>query len=537
MNLKLFKIIKELYEYLNNLQINFYNTLLEKKLLVKKYSETNYFLSKNILSFVNNLSLPKQITGLSLKSYINLIELILIFRRFFFFKHLRKFNFFIFLFFFRIILFCYLISIILKKILSFFFLKILIIDKKFILFKKNNIFLSFNFPQHAFEKRKSIISPGSFYENIIFNEKKNLSFLSFGDHQRISKKKFSKKKNYPYIFKVTSGFSINKFFTSIFLFFRNNNKFYQNTLPVEISLLNFLNLLNAYYYEYIIKSLESNYNIRVKRTFFLMFSNPFFYYYNYSIKSSVHEFFYAENIFVPSLESLGGSYKDKILKKINFRLWGVTNHAVGFVKNINNINIIQKKYFLFLNKELILKDPNYKLKPSPLGYENCTHLSGKKNIIFFDVKPYFNNEENLKNNAIFDIIGSEFFINKFNSDIISVIGKTDYNFYLKPKYSLDYEINLGYKKNLIEKLKKYNNFKIINPYSNLDTLSKNLSLSISIPFTSTFKIMNDMGISSKYYCPDDFKYLFVYNNSNKNILFGKKSLLKWINYNLKKKTN
>jgi len=202
MNLKSFKIIRELYEYLNNLEFNFYNTLLEKKLLLKKYIQTNYFLSKNILSFVNNLNLSKQITGLSLKSYINLIDLILIFRRVFFIKHLHKFNFFIFLIFFRIILFCYLISITLKKLFSFFFLKILIIDKKFILFKKNNIYLSFNFPQHAFEKIKFIKSPISFYENIIFKEKNNLIFLSFCYHHIISKKKFSKKKKYLYIFKI-----------------------------------------------------------------------------------------------------------------------------------------------------------------------------------------------------------------------------------------------------------------------------------------------------------------------------------------------
>jgi len=534
MNLKSFKIIRELYEYLNNLEFNFYNTLLEKKLLLKKYIQTNYFLSKNILSFVNNLNLSKQITGLSLKSYINLIDLILIFRRVFFIKHLHKFNFFIFLIFFRIILFCYLISITLKKLFSFFFLKILIIDKKFILFKKNNIYLSFNFPQHAFEKRKFIKSPSSFYENIIFKEKNNLSFLSFGDHQRISKKKFSKKKKYPYIFKVKTGFSINKFFISIFFFFKNNNKFYQSTLPVEINLLNFLNLLNAHYYEYIIKSLESNYNIRIKRIFFLMFSNPFSYHYNYSIKSSVHEFFYSENFFLPPLEILGKSYKSKILNKINFRLWGLTNHFVGFEKNVRYINSIQKKYLLFLNKKLVPKDFNFTLKPSPLGYENCTNLIGKKNIIFFDTKPYFNNAENFKNNLIFDVISSEFFINEFNNDIISVLGNTNYNFYLKPKYSLNYNTNLSYKKNLIYNLKKYNNFKIINPYSNLDVLSKNLLLSISLPFTSTLKIMSNMKVPSKYYSPDNFKYLFMHHNPRKNIIFGKKSLLKWISYNLKK---
>lgn len=534
MNSKSFKIIKELYEFLINLELNFYNTLSEKKLLLKKYNQTNYFLSKNIINFVNNLNLSNQITGLSLKSYINLIDLILIFRRFFFIKYLYKFNFVFFFICLRIIFFCYIITIILKKISLFFFLKIIIIDKKIISIKKNNVYLSFNFPQHAFEKRDLTRSPSSFYENITFKKKNNFTFLSFGDHQRISKKKFSKKKKYTYIYGVKSFLSINRFFISIFLFFRNCNKFYHNNLPVEINLLNFVNLLNAYYYECVIKSLQSVYNIRIKKIFFLMFSNPFCYYYNYSIKSSVHEFFYAENIFVPSLEFLSKSYNNKILTKINFRLWSLTNHAIGFDKNVKNINIIQKRYLGFIKKKSVLNYSNYKLKPSPLGYENCTNLNGKKNIIFFDVKPYFNHEENLTNNPIFDIIGSEFFINKFNSDIISVLGNTNLNFYLKPKYSLNYKVNFSYKKNLMESLKKYNNFKIINPYSNLDILSKNLLMSISIPFTSTFKIMNDMGISSKYYCPEDFKYLFKYHNSSKNILFGKKSLLKWIKHNLKK---
>ena len=86
---------------------------------------------------------------------------------------------------------------------------------------------------------------------------------------------------------------------------------------------------------------------------------------------------------------------------------------------------------------------------------------------------------------------------------------------------------------MIENLKKCKKFKLIDPYSNLVVLSKNISLSISIPFTSTFKIMNNLGVASKYYCPDDFKYLFKKNYSNKNILFGKKSLLNWVNYKLK----
>jgi len=265
-----------------------------------------------------------------------------------------------------------------------------------------------------------------------------------------------------------------------------------------------------------------------------MFSNPFSYHYNYSIKSSVHEFFYSENFFLPPLEILGKSYKSKILNKINFRLWGLTNHFVGFEKNVRYINSIQKKYLLFFNKKLVPKDFNFTLKPSPLGYENCTNLIGKKNIIFFDTKPYFNNAENFKNNLIFDVISSEFFINEFNNDIISVLGNTNYNFYLKPKYSLNYNTNLSYKKNLIYNLKKYNNFKIINPYSNLDVLSKNLLLSISLPFTSTLKIMSNMKVPSKYYSPDNFKYLFMHHNPRKNIIFGKKSLLKWISYNLKK---
>lgn len=533
MNLKLYKLIRELYEFLNKLEHNFCKSSSEKKFLLKEHNYINNFLSKNILSFVNNIKASKQITGLSLKSYINLIELILIFRSFFLVRKFNKFNFSILILIFRVVLFFHITRAVLKKIYSFFFLNILITGKKISLLKKNKVYLSFNFPQHSFKKRKLITYPSSFYENIICKEKKNLSFLTFNSFTRISKKKSFRKK-ISNTFEVNARFSVYKFFISFFLFFKSNNKFYQKSLPYEINLLNFLNLFIAHYYEMIIKSIETNYDIHIKRVFFLMFSNPFSYHYNYSIKPSVHEFFYAENIFNPPLEVLSKSYKGKILNKINFRLWGLTNNAVGFVKNVRDINSIQKKYLLFLNKKLVLKDSNFQLKPSPLGYENCTNLIGKKNIIFFDTKPHFINEENFKNNPIFDIFSSEFFINKFNNDIISVLGKTNYNFYLKPKYSLNYKINLSYKKNLLENLKKYDNFKIINPYSNLDILSKNLSLSISIPFTSTFKIMSKIKVPSKYYCPDNFKYLFMRNNSGKNIIFGKKSLLKWINYNLKK---
>jgi len=533
MKSKLSKIVKQLYDFLDCLQFRFDNTLLQKKKLSKKYIQINYFLSKNIISFINCQNFDKQLTGLTLKSYINLIELILLFGRFFFTRCLSKLNPHIYYLILRITLSCFLIFIILRKIFLFFFLKIVIINKNFIPVKIKKFSLLFNFPQHSLEKRKSINYPSSFYENIIYKRNKaNLKFLSFGDYQRTSKEGLLKK-NYLHISRAKSQFSLRNFFVSFFFFFRSNNKFYQNNLPFEINLLNLSNLLTANYYEFIVKFVERKYEIRINKIFFIMFNNPFYYFHNYSIKSSVYEFFYAENIFVPALESLKINYKYKYFDKVNFRLWSLTNHGLGFSRNLETINFIQKKYFLFLQKNLIFKNYDFNVMPSPLGYENIVNLKGKRNIVIFDTKPYYNDDENIKNNPIIDIFSSEYFINKFNDDIFSVLENTNYNFYLKPKYSLNYKVNVNYKKQLIENLKKCKKFKVIDPYSNLVVLSKNISLSISIPFTSTFKIMNNLGVPSKYYCPDDFKHFFKKNYSNKNILFGKKSLLNWVNYKLK----
>lgn len=525
MELKLLINIQKLYHYFGNLRYEFNENLLKNTNLLTKVKKTNFFFSKNILSFVNNLNLSKQITGLSLRSYTRLIQLILNLRKSSVIRNLNKFQTL-----FKIIVLCYLIFIILKKIIKFFFLKISITN--FFIDKKKSYYLFFHFPKHSLQKNKTINYPCSLYETVIFKKKIKANFLSFGSYERISRKKPLVKKKL-HVQEIHSEFSIAKFFTFVGFFIRNNNKFFNISLPIEINLLNFLNLLDTYYYEVIVKDLENIYNISIKKIFFLGLNNPFPYCYYYSIKSSINEFFYSENFFNPPLYSLRPPYNKKVLSLINFRLWAVTNHAVGFSKNIQDINIVQKKFFSFIKNENFFKKPECKLLPSTLGYENFTYLSGKKNILFFDIKPHLSIKDNLANNAIYDFFSSEYFVSKFNDDVISTLGKTNYKFYLKPKYSLNYKLNENYKKNLKEKLKKYRNFKIIDPYSNLSALSNNVFASISLPFTSIHKIMSNMGVPSKYYCPDDFIYLFTDHCHNKNIIFGKKKLLDWINYQFK----
>ena len=182
------KIIRELYFFFSNFIFQNDGTSFKNNYSVKKSKRVNFFLSKNILSFINTLNLPKQITGLSLKSYTKLIQVILTLRKFPIIKYLFKFNFFL-----KIVLFFYIIFLIIIKIKGLFFLKILIINKNFIVNKKIDYYLFFNFPNHSFQKSKSTTYPCSVYENIIYKKKNaNIKCLSFGSYERLSRKKILK---------------------------------------------------------------------------------------------------------------------------------------------------------------------------------------------------------------------------------------------------------------------------------------------------------------------------------------------------------
>ena len=115
-----------------------------------------------------------------------------------------------------------------------------------------------------------------------------------------------------------------------------------------------------------------------------------------------------------------------------------------------------------------------------------------------------------------------YYVSIFLKDIVDTLPK-NLNIFLKPKYSFsshqrDYL-------NLIFKLrKKYKNFKILDPYTDILSNVSNIKMSISIPFTSPHQIMLNAGVESIYYCPEEFKHLFK-DCKNKNFITSKKQLL------------
>ena len=160
----------------------------------------------------------------------------------------------------------------------------------------------------------------------------------------------------------------------------------------------------------------------------------------------------------------------------------------------------------YLNKKIKNKTiNNLSLRPTFFGYKSKTKLLTKNNVLVFDTYP-IKKIESLQNLPSYNFYDDYFFVSSFLEEVVNIVPK-NFNIYLKPKYSL-LKSRSEYR-NLLNKLKNENkNFQVLDPYTDILNNTKNIDISINIPFVSSQQIMKKAGINAVYYCPKKFKNLF-----------------------------
>lgn len=400
--------------------------------------------------------------------------------------------------------------------------KYILISCNFILDEKQKIknktlktAITINFPEHAFSINKNKYKyPSSFAETL--NDEGISKIISYN---------LDKRKNISLNFKNKNNYEIKKQYSFInliknikYLLKLFNLLLINKNFPLVLRLSIFENELEILFYTKLVNYI----NIYNSHTdlFFLSFNNPFPINFNRINNTGIYEFHYSDSIFCPPMLPSDLKYANYKLKKyLPYSVWGISNHGTGFKSSYELANKRNKKY---LKKNLkFLNKNSLNLKPTFLGYKSKTKLYKKNNIILFDIYPV-KAKENLLNMPTYSFFDDYYYVSIFLKDIVDTLPK-NLNIFLKPKYSFsshqrDYL-------NLIFKLrKKYKNFKILDPYTDILSNVSNIKMSISIPFTSPHQIMLNAGVESIYYCPEEFKHLFK-DCKNKNFITSKKQLL------------
>lgn len=222
---------------------------------------------------------------------------------------------------------------------------------------------------------------------------------------------------------------------------------------------------------------------------------------------------------------------NQAISEINPDAWKLDSPMVGFTEINSYLDSLRK----IINKKF-----SYKLKvnyftnenqiPVMIGYkssETSKIIKHKKTVAFFDAPPETTKEALLKNFVGWPLYDLEF-IKVIFEDILYICMVEGFQVLFKPKYSLsNYKINYReFLENLKNKYKE--DFLIMSPYANACDIFKNADAVISIPYTSTKFFADKYNIPSIFYYPKSVEHLYNYGKYNKNLIFGRQNLQKFL---------
>jgi len=326
----------------------------------------------------------------------------------------------------------------------------------------------------------------------------------------------------------------------IFFHKQNNSKFYNKNLMEEndefklffpqfrisIFLTNLFKLIlefrkvsllfyNLILFEENIKAIfyKSIKNIGVKKIFIVWTNNIFKPLWVYKLEDKGVEFFIFFNGFLNEIrltKDLNFNFDHEGLSNLtwkNYYTWDKINSNFLKQKIDIEINTIEKGPIYFSDNQVKLDLP-------------------KKTIAVFG---YENHKQNIGINTISDYeFCNKNFLKIFYNDIIEVSKMKDYKIVLKRKNELKH-LEIKKNKKYFEKL--FNNDKIIfvDPNISAFRVIEKCDMVISMPFTSTGKIAEELNKPSIYYDP----FSWIQNNdpsgSNIKLIKGKENLKQWLN--------
>jgi hypothetical protein len=214
----------------------------------------------------------------------------------------------------------------------------------------------------------------------------------------------------------------------------------------------------------------------------------------------------------------------EILSNFSIGIWCYYGNSIGYTAVFEKINNLKK---LLINT---YKDDGelHTETPCMLGFENATEIAfGHRGlgILVFDVPP-----QTLESQLSLHFSGDYFarldFLHMWLSAVVSIAIDSGAFIYFKPKYSIS-NYDTAYA-NLISYFEeKYDEkFIVLDPYASIKSIITVCPLSISLPYTSSQRFVECIGLKSYYYLPDDYERFYHGMDISyiRNVIIGKDAL-------------